>query len=139
MNKILFFNILKMHKIHLAFVLVICCFSCKKEKGPVAKICTPPSIVSYQQHIQPIFNSHCIDAGCHSGTNPAGHLNLESSVSYTKLMKPGSGYIDTLQPAFSLLYAQMNSVSNPMPPSGRLDDCTVGLVLKWIQQKAKNN
>jgi hypothetical protein len=118
-------------------------FSCRKDKGPVpepaAVSCTLPDQVSYKNNIQPLFNAHCIDSGCHSGATPGGHLNLESSVSYAQLMKAGSGYIDTLQPNFSLLYAQMNSASNPMPKSGKLDNCTIGLVLKWIQQKAKNN
>ena len=70
---------------------------------------------------------------------PAGSFNLEPDRAYEELNDPGSGYLDTLQPHISLLYAQMISVSTPMPPSGNLDDCTTDLVLKWIEQKAKNN
>jgi len=103
------------------------------------KACDTIVTVSFTKDVLPIFNAHCIDAGCHSGTNPAGNLSLESSVAYAQLMKSGSGYVDTVNPNYSLLYAQMASVSNPMPPTGKLDDCTLNLVLKWIQQKAKNN
>ncbi|MCS6824251.1 MAG: hypothetical protein NZ529_08140 [Cytophagaceae bacterium] len=97
------------------------------------------SIVSFSRHIQPIFTTHCATSGCHSGTNPKANLNLEEGKAYTSLMRPGWGYVDTLDPAGSLLYSAMTSTTNPMPPSGRLSNCDTKLVLKWIEQKAKNN
>jgi hypothetical protein len=33
----------------------------------------------------------------------------------------------------------MNSVTAPMPPSGRLPDKDIAMVFKWIVQNAKNN
>jgi len=112
--------------------------SCISEKAPqVALECHPPALVSFQQDIVPIFNRSCNTSGCHSGSSPAGNLNLEPVVAYNELIT--GGYVDTIKPRFSLLYAQMNSVSNPMPPTGKLDSCTIQLVLKWIEQKAKNN
>ncbi|MBL7815408.1 MAG: hypothetical protein JNL70_10365 [Saprospiraceae bacterium] len=102
-------------------------------------VCTTPTIVSFSQDIVPIFNKNCNTSGCHSGSSPAGKLNLEASMAYTQLTKKGSGYIDTLTPQYSVLYASMNATTNPMPPNGRLDNCTIELVLKWIEQKAKNN
>ena len=107
---------------------------CKKEKQ---QVCTIAEIVSYDQDIQPIFNKNCIS--CHGGSSPAGNLNLESGNSYEYLVDPKMGYIDTVQPFSSLLYSSMNSTSNPMPPNGKLKNCEIDLVLKWIQQKAKNN
>jgi hypothetical protein len=125
----------------LILFLMLCIYSsCTYEKvEPASLKCTPPDSVSFSGDIQPIFNAHCIDGGCHSGSSPGGHLDLTASLSYGQLMASGSGYVDTLIPKYSLLYAQMNSVSNPMPPSGKMDKCTLQLVLKWIQQKAKNN
>ncbi|HEU4717713.1 MAG TPA: c-type cytochrome domain-containing protein, partial [Bacteroidia bacterium] len=82
---------------------------------------------------------NCNTAGCHSGTSPAGGLNLEPANAYAQLTSHQGGYIDTLHPEFSLLYSQLISTTTPMPPTGKLDDCTIKLVLKWIQQKAKNN
>ena len=121
-------------------------FSCSYDKGslPVpitnkTNSCDTIVTVSFSKNVQPVFNAHCIDAGCHSGVNAAANLDLESSTAYTQLMKKGSGYIDTVNPNYSLLYAQMQSVSQPMPPTGKLDTCTLNLVLKWIKQKAKNN
>jgi hypothetical protein len=131
-----------MSRVVLAFILVVSvlCGACKHNaETEVEKPCVAPQTVSFSQHIQPIFTTQCAISGCHSGSAPEGNLNLEASVAYAQLMKPGKGYIDTINPSFSLLYAQMNSVSNPMPQSGKLDQCTVDLVLAWITQKAKNN
>jgi hypothetical protein len=112
-------------------------FSCTKAK--VEDVCTTPATVSFQQDIQPIFNTNCATSGCHAGTKPAGTLNLEASVAYANLMDPKSGYLDTVNPKASLLYTSMTSVTNPMPPNGKLSKCTTDLILKWIEQKAKNN
>ncbi len=120
------------------FVLAILTSSCTYDHAEQVT-CAPPDMVSFSRDIQPIFAAHCTDIACHVGTIPAGNLNLEPDQAYEELQDRGSGYIDTIQPNFSLLYAQMISVSQPMPPSGNLDECTTGLVLKWIEQKAKNN
>lgn len=119
---------------------VLCIYySCTNNKAEVTPACTPPDTVSFSQHIVPIFNVYCNNTGCHSGKKPKGNLNLEPSVAYAELMKSGSGYIDTLNPRFSLLYASMNSTSSPMPPPEKLDTCKITLILKWIQQKAPSN
>ena len=111
--------------------------SCKK--ATVEEVCTPPQTVSYKRDIQPIFNTNCANSGCHSGKKPAGSLNLEASVAFANLSDSKSGYIDTVNPTASLLYTSMTSVTNPMPPNGRLSKCSTDLILKWIEQKAKNN
>ncbi len=125
------------------FIFVSLIFiSCTKDIGKqkVDKVeCLIPSTVSFNQNIVPFFNQYCNTAGCHSGGSPAGNLDLSPLMAYSKLNKSGSGYLDTINPNFSLLYSQMISVSNPMPPTGKLDDCKLEMVLKWIQQKAKNN
>jgi hypothetical protein len=120
----------------LLFVLGIS-FSCKKKKTPTSKDCQVVENVSFQKDIVPIFEAHCVS--CHSGNKASGNLNLEVSVAYKNLSNIKSGYLDTINPTYSLLYASMISTSNPMPPDGKLDKCTTDLILKWIQQKAKNN
>ncbi len=129
-----------MKKISIFFLITITfcfCYSCTYEKAEPK--CTPPDVISYSGNIQPIFDANCATTGCHSGTRPEGGLNLTAAVSYSNLMASGTGYVDTINPDFSVLYAQMNSLSSPMPPTGKLDKCTIDLVYKWIQQKAKNN
>ncbi|MCX6182964.1 MAG: hypothetical protein NT150_13665 [Bacteroidetes bacterium] len=113
--------------------------ACTYEKIEPVKDCGLPETVSFSKDVLPLLNANCSYAGCHSGVSPAGGLDLADSVAYKELLKPGSGYVDTLNPSFSILYAQMKSTSNPMPPSGKLDDCKLQLILKWLEQKAKNN
>jgi hypothetical protein len=120
-------------------VLIFFVASCTYEKAEPQLLCAAPEIVSFRKDIQPIFDDHCNTAGCHSGNNPTGNLSLEANIAYDQLTKKSSGYIDTLHPSYSVLYASMNSTGNPMPPNGKLDKCTLDLVLKWIRQKAKNN
>jgi len=132
---------MKIKNVTYLFCLLMITISCSYEKlEPASKTeCEPIDTVSFSRNIIPIFNQHCNGSGCHSGTNPAGNLNLEASQAYAQLMNSSSGYIDTINPRYSVLHASMNSSSNPMPPSGKLDKCTLDRVLKWIQQKAKNN
>ncbi|MFM7023051.1 MAG: hypothetical protein ACKOXB_08735 [Flavobacteriales bacterium] len=120
----------------LPFLFVV---ACTYEKIEPVKDCGLPENISFSKDVLPILNAHCSTVGCHSGTSPEGGLNLSDSLAYKELLHPGSGYIDTLNPSFSLLYAQMKSTSLPMPPSGKLDDCKLETILQWIQQKAKNN
>ena len=125
------------------FVIGMVAFSCSKDVAVVTSTCTQsmPDSVSFKKNILPVFHGHCSIAGCHTSPNPAGlgHLNLSASVAYTQLMQSGKGYIDTINPTNSILYVQMISSSKPMPPTGNLDACTTQMVLKWIQQKARNN
>ena len=113
--------------------------SCTYEKAKLKVNCVLPDTVSFGRNIQPIFNAYCNGSGCHNSSSHSGSLNLEAPVAYSQLLAHGTGYIDTLNPEFSLLYSKLTSASGIMPPSGRLDDCKINLVLEWIKQKAKNN
>jgi hypothetical protein len=96
-----------------------------------------PDQVSFSMHILPLFRQHCSIPDCHSGGSPTAHLNLGDAVAYDQLFAKHE--IDTLAPTQSLLYRQMNSSGTPMPPTGKLGDYDVSLVLKWISQGAKRN
>ena len=114
-------------------------FSCTYKKVELKKECDLPASVSFGQDILPVLNTQCSTPGCHTSSEHAGSLNLESNAAYTQLLSSGSGYVDTITPEYSILYNKLISASDAMPPSGRLDDCKINLILKWIQQKAKNN
>jgi len=73
------------------------------------------------------------------GAFPAGGLNLENAHAYTELSQAGSGYLNVANPKHSILYSMMNSPANTMPPDGKLQQCKIDLILKWIEQGAKNN
>jgi cytochrome c5 len=123
--------------VRIILLILVISFSCKKKKTTSATECQVVDNVSFNKDIVPIFEAHCVS--CHSGNNASGNLNLESSVAYSNLIDIKSGYIDTIEPTYSLLYASMISTTNPMPKNGKLDKCTTDLILKWIQQKADNN
>ena len=123
--------------VRIILLILVISFSCKKKKTTSATECQVVENVSFNKDIVPIFKAHCVS--CHSGNNPSGNLNLEASEAYTNLIDIKSGYIDTIEPTYSLIYASMISTTNPMPKNGRLDKCTTDLILKWIQQKAHNN
>jgi len=118
-------------------IVGIALFSCIHQGNDTCL--TNPSAISFSNDIIPLLNTNCSISGCHSGGNPTGKLNLEAANAYTSLHKPGSGYLDTLNATNSIIYIQMTSSSQPMPPSGQLDICKKDLILKWIKQGAKNN
>lgn len=128
---------------HCLYLLLLSLVSCAynkvpKEIGPEIA-CASPDTISFSKQVLPILVNNCAITSCHSGRTPEGNFNLEASVAYATLSKSGSGYIDTLNPRFSVLYSSMVSVSQPMPPSGKLDKCTLAIIEKWMAQKAKNN
>ncbi len=132
------YNYKKLIPVLLIGIVGISSFSCIHQVAN--KPCpTNPDSVFFSRDIIPLLNANCNTIGCHSGGNPAGKLNLEASKAYTSLKKSGSGYIDTLDSKNSIIYIQMSSSSQPMPPTGKLSDCKIDLVLKWIEQGAKNN
>jgi hypothetical protein len=125
----------------LAIVMLFFLLSCRWDKVEPLSIDTLqsclPDTVSLSRDLQPLFNYNCVGTYCHSGPTSPGHVNLDAGASYNAMIN--GGYIDLQQPSQSLLYSQMMSVSNPMPPDGRLDKCKTDLILKWIQQGAPNN
>ncbi|MEO6132323.1 MAG: hypothetical protein ABIQ02_10780 [Saprospiraceae bacterium] len=98
-----------------------------------------PESISFSADVLPIFRSSCSTVSCHSGVEPTGNLNLENGVAYEQLTRVGSGYINTDFPNHSKLYTQLNSLALPMPPAGKLDQCSIDYILKWIEQGALNN
>jgi len=126
-------------------ILILFFSSCEKDQGPL--IIIPPQIpaplvpVSFANDIQPIFNAMCVH--CHN----LGHccLNLLPDSSWHQLLVTGASapYVDTLYPTESFLYIRVAGVGQdppampPVPPI--LLKSETDLILKWIQEGAKNN
>ena len=126
----------------LTSVLYISCVYRKIEKPlPEKEICfgTSTDSAMFKKHIVPIILSNCANPGCHSGPNPEGNINLEAGNAYKNLTNKSRGYLDTLNPEYSLLYNSLTSPANIMPPTGKMDDCKIETITKWMRQKAKNN
>lgn len=131
---------------HLIFILIaglfcqVCTYRNIEEHYP-ATVCKEElsDTVSFSKDIQPILAQNCSKAGCHSGPNPEGNFNLEASIAYNQLTEAGSGYVDTITPKYSVVYSALVSKSEPMPPTGRLKQCEIDLIEKWMDQGAENN
>jgi hypothetical protein len=118
--------------------IIIFSWSCRYDKldlvDPASQNGLMQDTVSFSKDIVPIFVNNC-NTSCHSGIYPAADLNLEPSYAYAQLTRTGSGYVNTINPENSRLYKSL--ISN-MPPMGKLDEPTIELIAKWMQQ-AKNN
>jgi hypothetical protein len=134
----------KLNRLILYLFIAVLLHSCvyrNEEDMTLAVDCSKviPDTVSFSKDVQPILTNNCATANCHSGNSPEGKLNLESGKAYAQLMKKGSGYVDTINPGISVLNSMLISKSNPMPPTGKLDACSIELITEWMKQKAKNN
>jgi hypothetical protein len=111
-------------------------YSCTYDNLELSPCNSLPQTITFQHDVLPMLKTNCSIPSCHSGGSPAGHLNLEDSVAYDNLLQTGSGYVKVNFPKSSILYLQMTSASNPMTPTGQLDECSLELVLRWIEQGA---
>lgn len=103
-----------------------------KPKEPYTNNNTPPDTVYFSAQLIPLFAASCISSGCHGG---AYDPNLTSGSAYTSLIS--GGYINTGNPAGSLLYTEVESGS--MPIGSTLTSAQKKLILDWIKIGAPNN
>ena len=91
--------------------------------------------VSFATVIQPILTEDCATAGCHvSGVQVP---DLSAGKAYDQLTQ--LGYVDTTNAENCLLYKRIIGTTKPMPPSGKLSNTEISLILAWIKQGALNN
>jgi mono/diheme cytochrome c family protein len=103
--------------------------SCEYEKTEPLNPNDLPDVVSYAEHIQPVFDANCIK--CHGGST-APDLTAENS--YFDLTN--GNYIDTQDPENSYLYQK---ISGNGSMAQHADDYQRALILKWIEQGAEDN
>ncbi|MEA5425134.1 hypothetical protein [Arcicella lustrica] len=83
--------------------------------------------VTFSKTIMPLLSTNCL--GCHKTGSISGGINLEN---YTNVKI----YIDNKR-----LFGAINNLTgySPMPPIGKLTDCQLAVVKKWIDAGAKND
>lgn len=108
--------------------------SCKKD-FLVPEAVNIPDTVSFSNDVLPIFAENCISSGCHN--TGAIAPDLTEANAYSSLIS--YGFTNTSDPESSTLYLRMNGTTKPMPPTGKLPQSKVDLVLKWIEQGALDN
>lgn len=94
-----------------------------------------PTNVSLKNDVQPIFNRDCTLSGCHDA-KPSHKPSLVPENAYNALTS--GGYVNTTDPASSVLYLSINGGGMPAgrPP---LSDIDKKIILAWITEGAKNN
>lgn len=106
--------------------------SCQSEWIEPEEI-TVPDIISFLDNIVPIFNKSCNLSSCHK----AGFsiLDLSPSNAYDDLF--AKNLIDTDNPTESKIYKKLTDPTGSHKGRSTLENQT--LILKWIEQGAKNN
>jgi hypothetical protein len=114
-------------------------FSCKKDENKISSnIVFPDSLVSFVHHVQPLFQQTCLFSGCHSGSQPAGGLNLESNM-WSVLVAPSSRLIIVNNGNESPLVKYLDNRLQPrMPLGSTLTTNQINGVKKWIDEGAND-
>lgn len=112
------------------FLILFLLTSCQWDQRIDPSLATP-DVVSFSKDIIPTFQAQCSANNCHGGTVSP---DLRKGAAYNDLID--GSYIDTLSPENSYLYQKIN-IGGSM--AGHSDDVQRALILKWIQQGAKDN
>lgn len=130
---------------HLPIVLIIMIFgasllvSCEEHQYEPVKFDADVAI-AFKDNIQPIFNSNCV--GCHGGgISP----DFRADKSYTSLID--GNYVNLEAPASSKLYIKVTSSGSHqdflkgkiIAVNDTIDALATDVILKWIEQGAKDN
>lgn len=102
--------------------------------GPAVTSCSPDTVY-FQQTILPLITSNCAMSGCHDAISHKEGVNLTD---YTNIMRE----VKVASPTSSDLYKCLIETGEdrmPPAPAAEFSLANKGLVLKWIQQGAKNN
>jgi len=121
--------------------------SCYKDVGPIEGDGTLEDAVvienvSFNDDVQPIFNSYCIS--CHPNS---GNLDLTSGNSYDNLVNVyASGYSGILvipyDPDHSILYKKIDgsgAYGTNMPLGSSLSSTQIAIIKQWIVEGALDN
>ena len=100
--------------------------------NPPEPVPIDPSVVSFDTHVMPIFNSACNTTDCHDGSYEP---NLLADEAWRSLHS--GGYVNLTFPEESILYQQVDR--NLMPPIGRLSETEIEIILAWIRKGAYND
>jgi hypothetical protein len=125
-------NIIKAGLLLAIFNFSACYYDNLEELNIASAPCTVPDTASYAIHIAPLMSSSCGTAtsGCHQNRNNGnGQVGLAN---YTDVQDAiGKSLMDAIN---------HSGAASPMPKGGgKLSDCSIATLQKWIDQGALNN
>jgi hypothetical protein len=102
----------------------------------IDEIQIPAENVSYQKHIQPLFNLKCAHSGCHNSEDRAANLDLTSygtTISDLSIIVPGDAE------GSRLVWSIKGETANPMPPLNypQLTQNQIQGIITWINEGAE--
>jgi cytochrome c5 len=104
-----------------------CYYDNAAEMYPAAALdtnCDTTGTLTYNENIKPIFNGYCgAENSCHSSSIANGGVILETYQS--------SILVDD---ATMIGCIEQTSGYSPMPPAGKLSNCSITQIKKWIEQ-----
>ncbi|GAB4379839.1 MAG: hypothetical protein Kow0042_29620 [Calditrichia bacterium] len=117
-------------------------FQCNKKSTSPEEDIYPDSLLSYSQHILPIFEDHCAISGCHAPPNPQKGLDL--SRSSPNIYNSNSRQVifpnDAENSPLYLVLIGQDLVSPPMPyQRGSLSEAKIRAIKTWINEGAFTN
>jgi hypothetical protein len=113
----------------LSILLFFMLVACEYEKREPLDISTLPEVVSFENHIIPVFAENC--TRCHDGTTPP---DLTAENAYFDLSS--GNYLNTEVPEESYLYKK---ISGNGSMAIYANDYDRAVILKWIEQGALDN
>jgi mono/diheme cytochrome c family protein len=123
--------------------IVFFSWSCKDNAvsgadGSPSDIVFPASNVSYQVHVQPLFNQTCALIGCHDA-QASPQVGSLTSYSATVFDQPGN--VIPGDPDNSILVIRIQGTSGTRMPVGKnpLNRNQIDGIRTWITEGAKNN
>ena len=105
-------------------------WGCLNTKGVNPNICRADDNmpVSFKNDVLPIIKKECLQ--CHDSNNHFDGLILETYQQIYSSANSGELYNSIVS---------VNGYSPKMPKGGKLSDCDVAIIKKWIDQKMENN
>lgn len=86
------------------------------------------SVTTYSAAIMPIIQSNCATPGCHV----AGGTGTGDFTTY-------DGVRSQVVSARLIPSVQQDAGAIPMPPAGKLSNCDIGKIVRWVNNGAQNN
>jgi hypothetical protein len=122
-------------------ILALIMVSCESDKRPEPIVPVLPDVVSFKDHIEPIFEGKSIGIDqtgrgdactkCHNGATPP---DLTAENAYIELT--GGGYTNTDSPESSKLYEAVKPGGSMNQHTNEVD---VAYILEWINEGVQDN
>lgn len=116
-------------------VLFTSCEDLTKPDDSLDKIVFPDTLISYNRHVQPVFNIACATSGCHDVGTKSGNLDLTDyqgiKQRFYHVVIPGDTALSRL-----VWNIEGRPGSAPMPPQRTLNMNQIRGFKQWIMEGA---